>query len=170
MKEPLRVYVMAGSSDLWRAEAFIVAANAIDGVAVTWNWPVKIREAGKPDAELTLEKRQEAAREDLLGIVAADVCVFLAPSAPSKGAQTELGFALGRDKRIVGVAPNSSPLPAGLFGALIDTWFDQDAEALAWLRGMVAGRGSLQWVADDVSESHAWRASVADLSREAVTP
>lgn len=99
---------MAASSELERAER-VVAALREAGCELTYDWTVDVRaarERGVCAEQLDDHEARRLAEADLRGVRDADVCLLLAPEAPTFGAGVEFGVALvlardiGRDTRL----------------------------------------------------------------------
>ena len=133
----LRVALAGPSSQLERCEDASWALRKF--AVVTEPWPEKVRrlrDAGISDAMLSPTERLIAKRECECGIREAHVVLWLAGG--SEGASWECGFADALGKPIVVAGTPRHPI----YGETIEDSlrFDDDATAIAYLRGVAERR------------------------------
>ena len=134
-----RIYVAGASTERERIARYMGALRDA-GWTITEDWCASEASLGKSDADLDDETARRVAERDLDGIERADVFWLVAPSSPSFGASTELGYAVAR--RGSHDAPTriiiSGPCPS-IFARLADERFPSHVAALQALTG--ASRG-----------------------------
>lgn len=115
-----------------------------DGHEITVRWWESIeanRALGISDQDLSVEKRTEYAQQDLNGILACDIFLYLEPHEKSEGAAWELGVAQGLTKMMhrIGWPPEPYIIAVGarrafMFSELADKRVLEIREAVALLR------------------------------------
>ena len=110
-----RIYVAGASANIEEIESYIKKLKGA-GWTISFDWTVKVREAGDASPDDPVIRRQ-AALADLEGVTTADVVWLVqpAPTSTSTGAWVELGSALTiRDVRKWVVERFKLTLPEGL--------------------------------------------------------
>jgi hypothetical protein len=147
MSNNLTIYV-ASKSDargMERTKAFLAEAAAL-GFAPALDWTALVAEARAAgyatDADVPAEMRRRHAEADWRAATTCSVFVYLAPSPLlSEGAAWEHGAAWTASR--LTMAPLVIVVGrGGIFTELCSVRFDEDAEALAYLRRMVNGRAA----------------------------
>jgi|GEM_PF-4655184 len=133
-----RIYIAGASAELDRCERFRDAVIAL-GFEVTYDWMTARRVAGKGDAELSPQDRENIAELCMLGVDKCDAFVLLIPLPPSEtvGAWVEYGMAYG----LIG-SDGVTCVIVGTHPTIFTEAADHvatDADALDYLRGMLAG-------------------------------
>jgi hypothetical protein len=93
----MRVYVAGASAELDRCER-VIAALREGGCTVNFDWTAVMRDhvaRGISDAQLDDHEARRHAEVDIAAVEDADVVLFLAPEAATRGAWFELGWAIG---------------------------------------------------------------------------
>lgn len=140
---PFRVYVAGSGMELDRVRAWLRALREI-GAEITKDWTAEVEAAiasGRGDAGLDEETRTRAAHEDFEAITRADLVWFLAPVTMSRGAYTELGYALGRRKF---VCASGLAVKRSIFTSLAHRSFETDADAFEAIVELARDRGSFR--------------------------
>lgn len=99
----MKLYLAASSREADRVRRAQLAIRE-RGWLLTLDWLTELESnlaRGVRDADLSREDQRRHAQADLDAIREADVVWLLAPQEPTKGAWTELGFALGIGKPVV---------------------------------------------------------------------
>ncbi len=132
----MRLFVAGTSADVARAHAFMRAAEAM-GHKVTYDWTASVRKHA--EAPFTAAQLTAAAARCIEGVLATEASggAFILLWRPDlNGALTELGVALTLPAVATVVVGLPRPIApdVNIFLRLADLYFDNDAEALAWLQ------------------------------------
>ena len=133
----MKIYIAGASAQIELIESFIANVRAA-GHAITFDWTVKVREAGDASPD-DLSVRRDAAEADRKGVADSELTWIVQPDVGSlsTGAWVELGIALGlklaRPRTDVLVPPMlvvSGPSRKCIFSDLADFRFETHEEAL----------------------------------------
>lgn len=156
------VYIAAASREVERFRAAQAALVRMGfGLAHDWLTPILVNlDAGRPDASLSDEEAARHASGCLRALGRSDALWYLCPSAPTKGAYVELGYALGRSIPIVCSGARGSifeaPRPWDRHGAPL--WrLDSDSDAPRALLRVAQSLG--------LEHSSEWPGAAHDLSK-----
>lgn len=137
------IYVAGASAEIDRCALFMSQAHAL-GFEVSHDWAAAMAGAGKPDDALEVLEQHEHAKRDVEGIEGAELVIVLVPQrgVRTRGMLIEFGIALGLDRPILVVGDRRE---LGLFGTLATEYVADDAQALLWLSGYLAGADPEEW-------------------------
>lgn len=134
----MKIYIAGASAEIELVESFIGRVRAA-GHEITFDWTVKVREAGSASPD-DPSVRRSAADSDRRGVADSELTWIMQPENQSTGAWVELGIALGlklaRPRTDVLVAPMllvSGASTRCIFSDLADFRFQTHDEALAFI-------------------------------------
>lgn len=127
----MRVYVAGASAELERARSAMRDLRGY-GCEITFDWTQAVEKFGSLGAVLSEEEKAQCARNDLDGVRAAEVVLFLTPEdkALTLGMWVELGAALALGKTLVLTGPSRN---ATIFCNLSPHRFVTDRAGVLWV-------------------------------------